>query len=146
MVRVGKRVLALVWASPNSLLGLLIGMVCLATGGRVQIRDGTLEFYGGALRWGFQRMPGGRQIIAMTLGHVILGKSADGLDAARDHERVHVRQFERWGPAMIPAYLLASLAVWLCGGRAYLDNPFEREAYAAASIAQPPPASADRSA
>ena len=42
---------------------------------------------------------------------------------------VHVRQFERWGPLMGPAYLLSSLVLWLAGRRPYLDNPFEREAY-----------------
>ena len=30
---------------------------------------------------------------------------------------------------MGPAYLLASLYVWLTGGRWYRDNPFEKEAY-----------------
>ena len=40
-----------------------------------------------------------------------------------------MRQCERWGPLFLPAYLLASLAVYLRGGRAYRDNPFEREAY-----------------
>lgn len=42
---------------------------------------------------------------------------------------VHVRQYERWGPLMGPAYLLASLYMHLTGRRAYRDNPFEREAY-----------------
>ena len=42
---------------------------------------------------------------------------------------VHVRQFERWGPFMGPAYLLSSLYLWITGGRPYRDNPFEREAY-----------------
>jgi hypothetical protein len=28
-----------------------------------------------------------------------------------------------------PAYLLCSLVLWLRGGRAYRDNPFERQAY-----------------
>jgi len=65
----------------------------------------------------------------MTLGHVVLGRDELLLDLTRDHERVHVRQCERWGPLFIPAYLLASLWVKLRGGRPYEDNPFEREAY-----------------
>ena len=46
------------------------------------------------------------------------------------HERIHVRQCERWGPLFLPAYLLASAFIALRGGNPYLDNPFEREAYA----------------
>ena len=63
--------------------------------------------------------------------HVVLGRDETLLDLTREHERVHVRQCERWGPLFLPAYLLASVLVFLRGGRAYLDNPFEREAYAA---------------
>ena len=65
----------------------------------------------------------------MTLGHVVLGKDAEALEWSRSHERVHVRQCERWGPLFLPAYGVASL-VALCRGRdAYRDNAFEREAY-----------------
>jgi hypothetical protein len=65
----------------------------------------------------------------MTLGHVILGLDEPSLDSARDHEHVHVRQFERWGPFMLPAYFMAS-GIALCrGGDPYRDNYFEREAY-----------------
>jgi hypothetical protein len=66
----------------------------------------------------------------MTLGHVVLGRNQQLLDFTRIHERVHVRQAERWGPLFIPAYLLLSVVVHFRGGRAYEDNPFEREAYA----------------
>jgi hypothetical protein len=59
----------------------------------------------------------------------VLGQTEASLDLSYEHELVHVRQFERWGPLMGPAYLLCSLVLWLRGGRAYRDNPFEREAY-----------------
>ena len=39
---------------------------------------------------------------------------------------------QRWGPLFIPAYLTASLLQLVRGRRPYEDNPFEREAYAAA--------------
>jgi hypothetical protein len=68
---------------------------------------------------------------AMTLGHVILGRDAECLASCREHEHVHVRQYERWGAFFIPAYLGASVYCWLRGYDAYFDNPFEREAYAA---------------
>ncbi len=65
----------------------------------------------------------------MTLGHVVLGRDRQCLEQSRSHERVHVRQFERWGPFLIPAYLLCSLYAHLRGRHPYLDNPFEREAF-----------------
>ncbi len=67
--------------------------------------------------------------MAFTLGHTVFGQTDAALDIARSHELVHVRQFERWGPLMGPAYLGCSLVLWLTGRRAYLDNPFEREAF-----------------
>lgn len=61
---------------------------------------------------------------ALTFGHVVLCVDrAD--DALLAHEMVHVRQYERWGPFFIPAYLVASLTAKVRGGRAYTDNSFE---------------------
>jgi len=67
----------------------------------------------------------------MTLGHVILGRTLADLDRTRFHEWIHVRQYERWGPLFLPAYLLASAWLWICGRNCYLENPFEVEAFAA---------------
>ena len=114
---------------PWTALGLIAGAFGLATGGRLRRHGGTIEFYGGAVPWMLARMPGGGCTVAMTLGHVILGQTTAALDLAREHELVHVRQYERWGPLFIPAYLLCSAVIWTRGGDAYRDNPFEREAY-----------------
>lgn len=65
----------------------------------------------------------------MTLGHTIIGQDRVALDVARDHEQVHVRQYERWGPLFLPAYLGCSLILWLRRRDPYRDNPFERAAY-----------------
>jgi hypothetical protein len=121
-----------IWASPATVLGLVLGSLALATGGRVQRRGGTLEFYGGLLAPILAKMPGGPCIMAMTLGHAIVGRDAVALDCARTHELVHVRQYERWGPLFLPAYLACSAVIWCRGGNAYRDNPFERQAYAIA--------------
>ena len=86
-----------------------------------------IEFFGGAALWLLRRLPAAPA--AMTLGHTVLGRTAEALDAARQHELVHVRQYERWGPFFVPAYLFCSLIMWLAGKDAYRDNPFEREAY-----------------
>lgn len=117
------------WASPYSLLGIGIGLAGMLLGGRGRFRDGALEFYEGATGWLVRHLPTGERTAGFTLGHVILGQTSAGLEVVGDHERVHVRQFEHWGPAMGPAYLLASGWVWLIGKDAYRDNPFEVQAY-----------------
>lgn len=119
----------ILWASPYSLLGLLIGGCGLPFGSRGRIRDGAVEFYGGPVAWCVRHLPTGPTTAGITLGHVILGQTDAGLVCVGKHERVHVRQFELWGPLMGPAYLLASAWQWGCGRNAYRDNPFEVEAY-----------------
>jgi hypothetical protein len=64
----------------------------------------------------------------MTLGHAIIGRDPLSLEFCREHEQAHVRQVERWGPAFIPAYLLASVLAWRRGEHYYRDNWFERDA------------------
>lgn len=113
-------------------MGLLIGVLAVATGGRMQFRAGNVEFHGRLIGRLLTRRRRNVHFSAMTLGHVVIGRSAEALDVARRHELVHVRQYERWGPFFIPAYLLCSAMIWLRGGDAYRDNPFEREAYAKA--------------
>ncbi|MEM6799198.1 MAG: hypothetical protein AAF589_06760 [Planctomycetota bacterium] len=124
------RLAKLAWAAPYSLLGLTAGAFALALGGRVQKRRGVIEFYGDGARRLLSLLPDGQFVIALTLGHTIIDPSQAALDIARDHEHVHVRQFERWGFFMGPVYLGCSLWIWLSGaGDPYRDNPFEREAY-----------------
>ena len=130
------RSLVYLWALPTTAVGLLMLVLgAIAGGGKVRHRvvDGVLEIHGGFVTWFLSHatlLPGGAS--AMTLGHVVLGRTEHLLDLTRAHERVHVRQCERWGPLFLPAYGLASLAVWIRGGHPYRDNPFEREAYAIA--------------
>jgi hypothetical protein len=123
-------VLGAVWTSPNSALGLLLGLAGLARGARCRYSDGALVFH--RYPWG----PGG----ALTLGQVILhtGESLDVpclsyAQRARgecdpvqarirlgDHERAHVLQYLLFGPLFLPLYLA-------CGGISH-RNPFERAA------------------
>jgi hypothetical protein len=124
-----QRLLAIVWASPYTLLGLLLGAIGLLSGGRVHIRCGVIEFYGGFVKWMLQQFFFGEGAMALTLGHTVLGQTDAALDICREHELVHVRQYERWGPLMGPAYMGCSLVLWLKGQRPYRDNPFERQAY-----------------
>jgi hypothetical protein len=116
-----------IWASPWTCVGLAVGAVCLVTGGNARRGPGIVEFHGGAARWLLRAIPGGP--LAMTLGHTVLGLDLTSLDVTQLHELVHVRQYERWGPFFIPAYLGCWLALRLAGKDGYRDNPFEREAY-----------------
>jgi hypothetical protein len=113
------------------MVGLPFAVLAMVTGGKGRIVSGVLEAHGGLVTRILQR---GNvwvgPIAAITLGHVVLGCDEATLDRTRRHERVHVRQYERWGPFFIPAYLLCSVWVGWRGFHAYLDNPFEVEAYA----------------
>lgn len=120
------------WALPYSLLGLAFGLAALLFGATARRQRGALEFAGGALGRTLARLPPSVSFAAITFGHVILGTDHGTLAQMRDHEQVHVRQYERWGPLYVPAYLLSSFIELLRGRRPYLDNYFEREAYAQA--------------
>jgi hypothetical protein len=119
-----------VWAGPATLVGLTVALALLRRG-RAVIVDGVVEAHSPLLDWALGRLtPFADGAAAMTLGHVVIGRSAHALDATRAHERVHVRQYERWGPLFIPLYLSAALWAVVKGRHAYYDNQFEREAMA----------------
>ncbi|HEX5103397.1 MAG TPA: hypothetical protein VFV87_06280 [Pirellulaceae bacterium] len=125
--------LAIVWASPWTLLGLFAGGIGLLTGGGVQRVGRVIEFHGGwidrVLRW----VPIAGGAAAMTLGHCVIARTRADLNRSRRHELVHVAQYERWGLLFVPAYFACSAWMWLRGCDSYLDNPFEVEAYSAES-------------
>lgn len=124
------RLISYIWALPTTLIGSPFVVLALITGGRARVFQGVLEVHGGGVAYFLRNatlLKGGAR--AMTLGHIVLGLDRDVLRSTRRHERVHVRQVERWGPFFIPAYLLASAWIAFRGGEPYLDNPFEREAF-----------------
>jgi hypothetical protein len=101
---------------------------------RLRVVDGVLEAHGPTLAWLLANLvPVSGGVAALTLGHVVLARDAELLATTRAHERVHVRQYERWGPLFVPAYLVASVIAALRGGHFYFDNAFEVEAYRAAT-------------
>lgn len=132
------RGLRYLWASPVTLLGALIALVSLGSGGTLQRVEGVLEVAGGwparVLQRGF---PFSGAVAALTLGHVVVGVSLSALTATRAHERAHVGQFERWGVLLLVLYPLAGWLAWARGGNPYRDNLFEREARAAESAVRP---------
>jgi hypothetical protein len=131
-VRWGLRALAalgMVWTVPNTVIGVLLGLVGMAFGARPTFRPGELACVFHRWPWG----PGG----ALTLGNVILHTGSD-LDVAcvtyahaaglgpeppvqlARHERAHVYQYMVLGPLFLPTYLI-------CGGIG-VRNRFERAA------------------
>jgi hypothetical protein len=120
------------WAFPATLLGLLFVPLAILSGGTVRPVQGVLEIHGGLVAALLRRgLPVLGPAAAMTLGHVIVARDQGCLNRSRRHEHVHVRQYERWGPLMIPLYLGSSAIQYLRGLDPYLDNPFEREAFEA---------------
>jgi hypothetical protein len=116
MVSSVLRGLGYVWALPNSLLGLLLGLLSFQ---RPRLDRGVLVF--DRARRGFLWAFGRSRWRAITLGHVVLAtRRLEG--RLRDHERTHVRQHARLGPLFLPSYL----ALHVFTG--YRKNPFETAA------------------
>jgi hypothetical protein len=130
------RLLGYLWALPVTAIGLALAAGTALSGGLVRVRGGLVEGHGGLaarlLRGGRGRAGGA----AVALGHVVLARDAACLDRSRDHERHHVRQYERWGPLLPPAYWV--IGAWLRwrGLHPYLDHPLEPPP-AGASAAEP---------
>jgi hypothetical protein len=117
------RVTAAVWASPLTAVGLLLAALagrrprwdprygCLVVDGMRGPSAAALRLVGAD---------------ANTVGHVVLSRHRRSPEALLAHEAVHVRQGERLGPLLLPAY------VWLSACYGYRDHPLERAARAGA--------------
>lgn len=118
------------WTLPNSLLGLLAGLLCTPWGARPEWRRGEYAL-------AFRCMPHFGAGGALTLGNVILyscerldtpcftyahraGHRVEPCISLADHERAHVFQYMVLGPLFLPFYAA-------CGGIS-AGNRFERAA------------------
>jgi hypothetical protein len=123
-----SRFLRYLWAAPTTFIGIVLAFASLRRG-HVAIVDGVIEAHSPFLRRALASFtPLARGADAMTLGHVVIGRDARALELTRAHERVHVRQYEWWGPLFVPAYLLAGICALIQGGHPYFDNRFKKEA------------------
>jgi hypothetical protein len=113
------------WAAPCSLLGLALALPMLASGARGQRHQGVLE-----VAWPRGPRLARGPFVAITFGHVVLGRSQAELARLRAHEHAHVRQYERWGALLWLLYPASSLWQGLQGRRPYVDNAFEVDARA----------------
>jgi hypothetical protein len=120
-----RNVLGYLWASPNTLFGIAVGLLL---GGRFERVDGVLEVHGQRVARVLSRMfvPA----LALTMGHVVFGRDREVLARTRQHERVHVHQYAIWGPFFLPAYLGIAVLLYVIGRDGYRGNPFEIAAYA----------------
>jgi hypothetical protein len=128
------RVLRVLWALPLTLPGVTLLAIALATGGRWHRLPGALAVSGGWPAWWLRagrlrRYP----VLAISCGHIIIGRDEPSLNRAARHELAHVRQGERWGILFPIAYVAAGVVAMVRGGRYYDDNQFEIEARAAES-------------
>lgn len=114
------RVAARLWAAPMTIAGLLVGAVSLTP---PRLCHGVVLF--SPARGLVGAMIRRRGFAATALGHVVIAVDEPS-PALLAHELVHVRQAERLGPLMAPAYL-ALLAV-----HGYHRHPMERAARLAA--------------
>jgi hypothetical protein len=117
------RVAAALWAGPFTLVGVTLG----ALGGVRPRWDPTH----GCLVVAGVRGPSGAALAAVgadanTIGQAVLSRRPDPSPALLAHESAHVRQTERLGPFLLPAY------VWFAARHGYRDHPLERAARGAA--------------
>lgn len=112
------------WVLPASACGAILALPLLTLGGTAACVDGVWEVCVPS-RW----IKLSRHFGAITFGHVVIARDEQQMVALREHERVHVRQYTRWGILFFPLYLGSSCWEWLHGRRFYRDNYFEREAY-----------------
>jgi hypothetical protein len=110
------RALGYVWALPNTLLGLFLGLLSFQ---RPRLDAGVIIF--DRARRGFLWVFARSRWRAITLGHVVLAtRRLEG--GLRAHEFAHVRQHARLGVLFLPAYV----ALHVFTG--YRQNPFETAA------------------
>ncbi len=130
-VMVATTPLKYIWAAPASSIGVCAAGIASLVGAQVKPVSGVLEVSleprSTVLCKAVARLP----FAAITLGHVVIACSVQEQAAHRQHERVHVAQYELWGTLFLVAYPMESVFQWLRGRKPYLDNRFELAARAA---------------
>jgi hypothetical protein len=117
------RTAAALWAGPFTVVGVTLGVL-----GGVRPRWDPTH---GCLVAAGVRGPSGAALAAVgadanTIGQTVLSRRPDPSPVLLAHESAHVRQTERLGPLLLPAY------VWLAARYGYRDHPLERAARGAA--------------
>ena len=122
------KVLKLLWAAPCSVVGLLLAAVPLAFGGKAVWRRGALEVTYRQRQANCGKLAKALPFRGIVFGHVIVAVTDEELCRMGAHERVHVEQYEHWGPLFFLAYGLSSLWQLFRGRNPYWHNHFEVQA------------------
>jgi hypothetical protein len=117
-----------VWTAPCTLVGAVPALLLCLLGATARRVTGVVE-----VAFEDERHPVAQALArlpfsAITLGHIVLARTHACHRVHRAHERVHVAQYERWGPLFFVLYAGSSAWQLLRGRRPYLDNHFERQA------------------
>lgn len=118
----------LVWTLPNSVIGLTLATLPLAAGGRAVWSAGALEVTYRPCLTECGRLASSLPFRGIVFGHVILAVTREELTLIGAHERIHVQQYERWGPFFLFAYGASGLWQLLHGRSPYWHNHFEVQA------------------
>ena len=114
-----------IWASPASVVGVCAALLAGVVGAKVKRVSGVLEISLVPRSAVICKAVACLPFSAITFGHIVIACSAEEQAVHREHERVHVAQYERWGGLFLLAYPLESLFQLVRCRRAYLDNRFE---------------------
>lgn len=122
------KVAKLIWVSPCTAVGLALAVVPLVAGGKAKWSSGALE-----VTYRHSLASCGNRALKLpfrgiVFGHVILAVTSEELGTIGSHERVHVEQYERWGPLFFFAYGASSLWQLVNRHSPYWHNHFEVQA------------------
>ena len=122
------KLVKVLWAAPCSAIGVIIACGVVALGGKAALNCGAVEVTYRPARASCGPFALNLHFRGIVFGHVILAVTSEELQYIRPHERVHVAQYELWGPFFFVAYGLSSAWQWLRGRKPYRDNYFEVQA------------------
>ena len=125
-----RGIVGLLWASPCSAVGVVLAGIPLLAGGQAKWSSGALEVTYRESEASCGRLARKLPFRGIVFGHVILAVTRSELQSIGPYERVHVQQYERWGPLFFFAYGASSIWQFLRGRSAYWDNHFEVQARA----------------
>jgi len=123
-----QKVAKLLWVFPCSAIGLAFAAFAWIAGGRAKWSSGALEITYRDRRANCGKIAQTLPFRGIVFGHVILAFTGEELAIISAHERVHVEQYERWGPFFLVAYVASSLWQLMKGRSPYWHNYFEIQA------------------
>lgn len=125
-----RKTAKLLWAAPCSAVGMAFAAFILLAGGKAKWSSGALEVTYRDHPASCGKLARKLPFRGIVFGHVILAVTRAELQTIGAHERVHVRQYERWGPLFFVAYAASSLWQLLKARDPYWYNHFEIQARA----------------